>query len=124
MSVPVQDQASATDARSQAEARREPTAADFTAMRTSPQFKELRSTYRSFAFPVMIAAFAWYVIYVVAASFAPDFMGIELGGGWNVGLVFGIVQFVTAFVITWVYIKYANKKIEPRAAAIRKELEG
>lgn len=114
MSVPTQQPA----------ARREPTAEDFSAMRVSPQFKELRGAYRNFTFPMTVAFFTWYVVYVVAASFAPDFMGKELGGGWNVGLVFGIAQFVTTFAITWVYVKYANKNIEPRAAAIREELEG
>ena len=51
-------------------------------------------------------------------------MGTEIGGGWNVGLVFGLAQFVTTFAITWIYVKYANKKIEPRSAAIREALEG
>ena len=71
-----------------------------------------------------IAFFLWYVIYVLAAVFVPGFMGTEIGGGWNVGLVFGLAQFVTTFAITWIYVKYANKKIEPRSAAIREALEG
>lgn len=93
-------------------------------MRDSAKFGELRAAYRNFSFPMTVAFFLWYVVYVVAAVFAPDFMGKELGGGWNVGLVFGIAQFVTTFVITWIYVKYANKNIEPRSAAIREELEG
>jgi len=66
----------------------------------------------------------WYVVYVLAAVFAPDFMATELGGGWNIGLVFGLAQFLTTFIITWIYVKYANKNIEPKSAAIREELEG
>lgn len=104
--------------------RREPTAQDFIEMRDSPQFKQLRGAYRNFTFPMTIAFFLWYVIYVLAAVFAPGFMGTEIGGGWNVGLVFGLAQFVTTFAITWIYVKHANKKIEPRSAAIREALEG
>ena len=102
--------------------RREPTAQEFIEMRDSVQFKELRGAYRNFTFPMTIAFFVWYVVYVLAAVFAPGFMGTELGGGWNVGLVFGIAQFVTTFAITWIYVKYANKNIEPRSAAIREAL--
>ncbi|MFS0181459.1 DUF485 domain-containing protein [Corynebacterium striatum] len=104
--------------------RREPTVQEFIEMRDSAQFKELRGAYRNFTFPMTIAFFVWYVVYVLAAVFAPGFMGTELGGGWNVGLVFGIAQFVTTFAITWIYVKYANKNIEPRSAAIREALEG
>ena len=104
--------------------RREPTGSEFIAMRDSAQFGELRRTYRSFTFPMTVAFFVWYVVYVLAAVFAPDFMAIELGGGWNIGLVFGLAQFLTTFIITWIYVKYANKNIEPKSAAIREELEG
>ena len=48
----------------------------------------------------------------------------QLGGGWNIGLVFGLAQFLTTFIITWIYVKFANKNIEPKSAAIREELEG
>ena len=104
--------------------RREPTAEDFIAMQSSPEFQELRSVYRRFAFPMTVAFFVWYVLYVVMAVFASDFMAIKLFGDWNVGLVFGLLQFLTTFIITWVYVQFANKNIEPRAAAIREALEG
>ncbi|AKE38690.1 Putative membrane protein [Corynebacterium camporealensis] len=106
------------------QSKREPTADDFIAMRDSEQFADLRSTYRKFAFPMTVAFFVWYIVYVLAAVFAPDFMAIEVFGGWNVGFLFGLAQFATTFIITWIYVKYANKNIEPKSAAIREELEG
>ena len=113
-----------TDAPASLNSRREPTPQEFIAMRDSPQFSKLRGTYRKFTFPMTVAFFVWYVVYVLAAVFAPSFMAIELGGGWNIGLVFGLAQFLTTFIITWIYVKYANKNIEPKSAAIREELEG
>ena len=104
--------------------RREPSADEFIAMQKSPQFEKLRSTYRKFAFPMTVAFMVWYLLYVVVAVFAHDFMAIEIGGGFNIGLVFGLLQFVTTFLITWLYIQFANKQIEPQAAAIREEMEG
>ena len=104
--------------------RRVPSADEFIAMQKSPQFEKLRSTYRKFAFPMTVAFMVWYLLYVVVAVFAHDFMAIEIGGGFNIGLIFGLLQFVTTFLITWLYVQYANKKIEPQAAAIREEMEG
>lgn len=104
--------------------RREPSADEFIAMQKSPQFEKLRNTYRKFAFPMTVAFMVWYLLYVVIAVFAHDFMAIEIGGGFNIGLIFGLLQFVTTFLITWLYIQFANKQIEPQAAAIREEMEG
>ncbi|OEY19105.1 DUF485 domain-containing protein [Corynebacterium sp. Marseille-P4321] len=103
--------------------RREPTPEEFVAMQRSPEFQDLRGTFRGFTFPMMIAALVWYVFYVLLATFAPEFMARPfLGLNW--GLWLGLLQFVTTFLITWVYVRWANKNIEPRAAAIRQEMEG
>ncbi|MDY3126839.1 MAG: DUF485 domain-containing protein [Corynebacterium sp.] len=104
--------------------RRQPTAEEFKAMQKSPQFMELRGTYRRFAFPMTLAFMVWYLSYVVLGVFAPNLMSIEVFPGWNVALIFGLLQFLTTFLITWIYVRYANKNIEPRSAAIRSELEG
>lgn len=103
--------------------RREPTPQDFVNMQQSEQFQKLRGTYRTFTFPVSIAFFVWYIFYVVFATFWPDAMAQPFLG-LNVGLWLGIAQFVTTFAITWAYVVYANKNIEPQAAAIREEMEG
>ena len=66
----------------------------------------------------------WYLLCVVVSVFAHVFIEIEIGGGFNIGLILGLLQFVTTFLITWLYVQYANKKIEPQAAAIREEMEG
>lgn len=104
--------------------RREPTAQEFREMQASPQFAELKKTYRKFTFPMSAAFFIWYLVYVFAATYAPGFMGQQVFGSVNVGVLFGLAQFLTTFVITWIYIKYANKNIEPQAAAIREQMEG
>lgn len=102
----------------------EPTAADFRAMQNAPEFLDLKKTFRGFVFPMSVAFFLWYVLYVVTATFAPDFMAKPVFGLINVGIIFGVLQFVSTFAITWSYVKFANREIEPRAAKIRAELEG
>lgn len=103
--------------------RREPSSEEFTAMRNSEQFQKLRSTYRKFTFPMSVAFFLWFTVYVFTAVYAPEWMAQPLWG-MNVGIWFGLAQFVTTFLITFLYVVYANKNIEPQAAAIREAMEG
>lgn len=104
--------------------RTEPTAADFRNMQNNPEFKELKSKFRSFTFPMSVAFFVWYIGFVALATYMPDFMGQQIFGLFNVGMLLGVLQFVTTFAITAAYIKFANKQIEPRAKKIRQMMEG
>ncbi|AWB82346.1 DUF485 domain-containing protein [Corynebacterium yudongzhengii] len=103
--------------------RRQPTQDEFIEMQESSQFQDLRKTFRGFTFPVFIAAMIWFLFYMMAALWMQDFMAQPLWG-MNIGLWLGVAQFVTTFAITWVYIVYANKNLEPRQAAIREQMEG
>jgi uncharacterized membrane protein (DUF485 family) len=49
-------------------------------------------------------------------------MATPVFGAVNVGLLFGLGQFVTTFVITMAYVAYANRKLDPTAEKIRAEL--
>jgi uncharacterized membrane protein (DUF485 family) len=66
----------------------------------------------------------WYGLYVLLGAFAHDFMATKVFGNVNAGLLIGLGQFVTTFVITGLYVRFANRELDPRAAAIRAELEG
>lgn len=112
-----------SSAMSAGDTRRQPNSDDFIAMQQSPQFQELRGTYRKFTFPVSIAFFVWFLFYVLVATYFPEQMAQPFLG-LNIGLWLGLAQFFTTFLITWIYVVYANKNIEPQAAAIREEMEG
>lgn len=90
----------------------------------SPEFQQLRRRFRSFVFPMTVAFLAWYLLYVIASGWARDFMGHELVGNINVAYVFGLLQFVSTFLIAWLYERHMNKNVDPLAAKIRHELEG
>nr|WP_197376782.1 DUF485 domain-containing protein [Mycolicibacterium baixiangningiae] len=101
-----------------------PSGDQYLAMQASPEFQELRNRLRRFVFPMSAAFLIWYATYVLLGAFAHDFMAIRVWGNVNVGLLIGIGQFLTTFLITAVYVRFANKVIDPRATAIRAELEG
>jgi uncharacterized membrane protein (DUF485 family) len=97
---------------------------DYLAIQASPEFQELRSRLRRFVFPMSGLFLVWYFVYVLLGAFAHDFMAIKVWGNINVGLLIGLGQFLTTFIITFVYVRFANRELDPRAEAIRSELEG
>ena len=96
---------------------------DFPAVQSSEQFQRLRKTHRSFVFPMAVAFLVWYLLYVVLAIYAPGFMSTPVAGNINLGLVLGLLQFVTTFGITAAYVAFANRTLDPQATALREELE-
>lgn len=92
-------------------------------IQASPEFHELRKTLRRFVFPMTAFFLGWYGLYLALGAFAHDFMAIKVVGNINVGLVLGLGQFLTTFVITGLYVRFANRELDPRAAAIRAEAE-
>jgi uncharacterized membrane protein (DUF485 family) len=95
----------------------------YNAIAQEGDFTELRRRYRSFAFPATIAFMAWYILYVVCNNWARDFMNIEVIGNINVALIFGLLQFVSTFVIAYLYARHANKSLDPLATKLREEFD-
>ena len=96
----------------------------FVEVQASPEFQELRHRLRRFVFPMTAVFLLWYFAYVLLGAFAHDFMATKVWGNINVGVVIGLGQFVTTFLITFIYVRFANRELDPRAEAIRNELEG
>jgi len=101
-----------------------PSAAGYVGIQNSPEFHDLRRSLRRFVIPTTIFFLVWYASYVLLGAFAHDFMAIKLWGNINVGLLVGLGQFVTTFVITGLYVRFANRELDPRADAIRARQEG
>lgn len=90
----------------------------------TPEFKHLQKSFRSFIFPLTGAFLIWYFLYVLLAAFAPGFMATKVIGNINIGLIFGLLQFVTTFAITMWYRSWANNKFDPEAHKLRVMVEG
>lgn len=93
------------------------------AVQDSPEFQELRRRYRRFAFPMTVVFLSWYLLYVVASGFARDFMAQKVIGNINVAIIFGLLQFVSTFLIAALYTWYANRRLDPLAEKLRKEIQ-
>jgi uncharacterized membrane protein (DUF485 family) len=89
----------------------------------SSEFANLRKTFRSFVFPMTVAFFVWYALYVILSAYARGFMGTKIVGNINVALVFGLLQFLTTFLLAWLYSRYASQRLDPLADRLRTEVE-
>ncbi|WP_258805405.1 DUF485 domain-containing protein [Pseudarthrobacter sp. NS4] len=97
---------------------------DFEQVQSTAQFQELRKRHRSFVFPMAAAFLLWYFAYVLLADYAVGFMSTKVWGNINIGLILGLLQFVSTFAITSWYVSYSNRRLDPIAAEIRNEIEG
>ncbi|GAA2992585.1 DUF485 domain-containing protein [Actinokineospora diospyrosa] len=104
--------------------RPDPDEPDWAEVHGSAEFVELRRRLRRFVFPMTAVFLVWYLVYVLLADYAHGFMATKLVGDINVGLVLGLLQFVSTFVITSLYVRYADRKLDPLATSIRERVEG
>ena len=95
----------------------------YLALQSTPEFQELRKTFRGFVFPTTAFFLAWYFLYVLLSIFAPSFMGQKVFGNITIGLIFGLGQFVTTFAITFIYARWANSKFDPLADKLGARLD-
>ncbi|MGH3780667.1 MAG: DUF485 domain-containing protein [Pseudonocardiaceae bacterium] len=94
------------------------------AAHTSTEFATLRQRFRGFVLPMTAFFLAWYFLYVLLAAFAPHYMATKVVGNVNIGLIFGLLQFVSTFAITTVYVRFASRNLDPLSSQIRERVEG
>lgn len=95
----------------------------YTEIAAQQDFVELRRRYLRFAVPATAAFMVWYITYVIANNWARDLMNTPVIGNVNVALVFGLLQFVSTFVIAWLYSRHAEKALDPLSTRIRARFE-
>lgn len=87
-------------------------------VQSSAEFQAMRKSFRNFVFPMTVAFLVWYFLYVLLAAYATDFFATPVFGNVNVGILFGLGQFVSTAAITIAYVKWANRSMDAKAAEI------
>jgi uncharacterized membrane protein (DUF485 family) len=103
--------------------RRTLTPEEYRQAQGSAEFTELRKRFRSFVVPTTVAFLVWYFLYVLLSTYAPSFMETEVFGNINLGILLGLGQFVTTFLITQLYVRHAARSMDPIAEDMRERLE-
>ena len=86
---------------------------DWEAIERSDEFQQLVARKRRFVLPATIFFLAWYIAFVLLAGYAEDFMGESITGGFTVGYLLALTQFVMVWVLTWMYLRKADKEFDP-----------
>lgn len=89
----------------------------------SREFRSLRRHFGAFVVPATGAFLGWYFLYVICAAFAPGFMRTPLFGDVNVGLAFGLAQFVSTFLVTVSYLRWGRRRFDAQSTRLRVRLE-
>ncbi len=89
----------------------------------SAAFRQVRRRYRRFALPASAAFLLWYLGYVLLAVCAPGLMARSVAGVLNVGMVAGLAQFATTFLLTWLYARHARLRRDRLALELRWETQ-
>jgi uncharacterized membrane protein (DUF485 family) len=95
----------------------------YRAVQQSEDFQRLRRQLRSFIFPMTAAFFLWYLLYVLLSAYARGFMSAKIVGNINVALIFGLLQFLSTFLIAWYYSRFAARKLDPLADEIARNIK-
>jgi uncharacterized membrane protein (DUF485 family) len=87
-----------------------------------PEMIELERRHSRFVWPVTAFFLIYYMALNVLAGTSPDLMGTKLFGEFTFGYLFALSQFVMAFVVAWVYSRWAATRMDPLASDLREKL--
>jgi uncharacterized membrane protein (DUF485 family) len=88
-----------------------------------PEMVELEHRHRRFVWPATVFFLIYYMALNVLAGTSPDLMGKKLFGQFTFGYLFALSQFLMAFVVAWVYSRWAARRMDPLAADLREKLQ-
>jgi uncharacterized membrane protein (DUF485 family) len=87
-----------------------------------PEMVELEHRHQRFVWPITVFFLVYYLSLPILAGVSPDGMGTKVFGQFTVGYLFALSQFLMAFVVAWVYARWAAKRMDPLAADLREKL--
>jgi uncharacterized membrane protein (DUF485 family) len=87
-----------------------------------PEMAELERRHSRFVWPATAFFLIYYMSLNVLAGTSPDLMGTKLFGQFTVGYLFALSQFLMAFVVAWVYSRWAASRMDPLASDLREKL--
>lgn len=91
-------------------------------LRQLPEYHTLTQARKKILVPLSILVILAYFGFVVTIGFFPASLGISLwGGATSLGVALGLGLIFLCFVITGVYVRYANKNLEPLIIAIQEK---
>lgn len=90
----------------------------------TPAFKALVSTRLLVSNILLVLLFVSYYGYVLVVATAKDFVNQKIGeGATTLAIPLGVAAIVFAFVLTAIYVYWANKKYDPEVERLKNQLK-
>ena len=61
-----------------------------------------------------------YFGFILLVAFAKGFMGDRITDGLSVGMALGVLVILATWVLTWTYVRWANRVYEPELERLRR----
>lgn len=61
-----------------------------------------------------------YFGFILLIAFGKDFMSNRITDGLSVGMALGVLVILATWVLTWVYVRWANRVYEPEIEQLRR----
>jgi uncharacterized membrane protein (DUF485 family) len=88
----------------------------------SPEFKHLVARRWTVSMTLLVLLFVTYYGYILLIPYAPEFMKTKIGEVTTVAIPIGVAVILIAFVLTAVYVVWANKSYDPEVARLKAQL--
>ena len=91
------------------------------AVEADPRFKSLHRDKNKFLLRIMLFSMVYFFLLPISAAYFQDFLRIRIWGMVNIGLLFALSQFVTAWSVALIYTKRANTEFDDRVNLLAKD---
>lgn len=98
-------------------------AAMIEAIRRDPHFQTLVRKRTRFALALTLTMLIIYFGYVAIVAFAPQWLGVSIGGGMTLGIPLGLLVIVAAFALTALYVHRANTEYDALTRQIVEDIK-
>lgn len=90
---------------------------------SEPELEELSRRHNRFVWPMTVFFLIYYLALPFLAGQAPGLMGRKVFGQFTFGYLFALSQFLMAFIVAWVYSRWARSRLDPIAERVRDRLQ-
>jgi uncharacterized membrane protein (DUF485 family) len=87
-------------------------------IQNDPNYIQLSQARKSFGWTLSIIMLVIYYGFIALVAFAPNIIGINIGGSITLGLLLGVAVILSAIILTGIYVWRANAQYDTLTKAI------
>jgi uncharacterized membrane protein (DUF485 family) len=89
--------------------------------RVRASLDELAARRFKVAIALTVAMLVVYFAFILLIAFDKELLGRTITDGLSVGILLGVVVVFATWVLTWVYVAWANRRYEPTVRELRRQ---